>query len=376
MTALSRIFASVALFAAAATPASADIRAFNAAVQKGDYAAAVAAANETWPAINRASPDAASIAREFGWVAMLADEPATALTYAKFLVEQGASLTQPDSSPVVSRVLFDWASLASATSQPSSQPLRARLLASLQQRAAAPGRDLISVRAAHALHAEAWAAGDWVQAYDSALLAIRFLDEAGASQSPVRFELRRGVAASSYLRVKSSEAYNAIYDVAAALAELIAVEPPGALRDRYAVEYFAAVAWGDVMYSALDAARQKATPNRGATTRSIVEMLYPAPGDVVLPRCRIVLDRKFDNPGFPFEARYRDLGGEVIYAFKVEPGGSFSNPRVLASAPHAGFARQLGDSFRSWRWRVEGPAPPNCRMPETHILTFEFGLGR
>ena len=372
MTVRSRIFACAALLAVIVGPASADIRAFNTAVQKGDYVAAVAAANETWPAISRANPDAASVAREFGWIAMLAGQPTTALTYAKFLVEQGASLARPDSSPVVSRILHDWASLASAPSQPS----RTRLLASLQQRAAAPGQDLISVRAAHALYAQAWAAGDWAQAYDSALLAIRFLDEVGASQSPVRFELRRGVAASSYMRVKSPEAYNAIYDVAAVLAEQIAAEPPGAIRDRYAAEYFAAIAWGDIMYSALDATRQKATPNRSSNIKSIADILYSAPGDTSAPRCRILLDRKFDSPGFPFDARFRDLGGEVIYAMKVEPNGVLSSPRVLASAPHPGFAERLGDAVKSWRWRIEGYAPPSCRMPEAHIFTVEFGLGK
>jgi hypothetical protein len=229
MTVASRIWACAALLAASIAPASADIRAFNAAVQSGDYRAAVIAANETWPAIDRAGPDAASVAREFGWIAMLANQPATALVYSKFLVEQGASLAQPDSSPVVSRVLHDWATLAS---EPSPQS-RTRLFASLQQRGAAPGHDLISARAAHALYAQAWAAGDWAQAGDSAILAIRFLDELRSGLAPARFELRRVAwPLPSYMRVKSpaSRTHADLRCGRRELAEQIAAEPPGAIR--------------------------------------------------------------------------------------------------------------------------------------------------
>lgn len=355
-------------------PAFADINAFNAAVQRGDYRAALAAANETWPSIDRAGPDAATAAREFGWIAMLAGQPATALTYAKFLVEQGGALTHPDAKPQVSRVLLDWATLTASVTPQN----RTRLLGSLQQRATTAGRDLISARAAQTLYAEAWAAGDWPQAGAAAELGIRFLDELGASTSPSRYELRRGMAVSAFMRVKSSEAYNAVYDIAAELYDQIVATPEGPIRKRLESEYFAAVAWGDVLYSALGS-RQKSTPDRRNTINagkpSIAEVLYPASGDPALPRCRVTLARNFDNPGFPFVSRYKDLGGEVIYALNVESGGLFSNPRLLVSAPHAGFAESVEDVLTSWRWRVEG-ATTGCRMPDVHILTFEFTLGK
>src|SRR5689334_5231783 len=113
-----KALALVLALAIATTPAlaAADIKSFNAAVQSGDYRAAVAAANSAWPTVDRASPDAAAIAREFGWIAMLAEQPANALIYARFLVEQGPQLAHPDGSPAVSRVLFDWASFAAAPS--------------------------------------------------------------------------------------------------------------------------------------------------------------------------------------------------------------------------------------------------------------------
>lgn len=351
-------------------PASADIRSFNAAVQSGDYRAAVLAANETWPGIDQTGPSAAGIAREFGWVAMLAGQPNVALVYSKFLVEQGAALAKPDASPAVSRVLYDWANLAVA---PSLQT-RQQLLASLQQRSAIAGRDLISARAAHALHAQAMADGDWVQAYDSALLAIRFIDELGAGSPPARYELRRGVAVSSYLRVKSPEAYNALYDVANQLAEEVAATPPGPARDRFAAEYFAATAWGDVMYSALKPDVRRITPDRRANVRQIADTLYPAPGDASQPRCIINLERPFRSPGFAFETRFRDLGGEAVYALDLAADGTFTNARPLVSAPHSGFTAAMPGVIPTLRWKIDGPQP--CRVPTAHVMVFEFALGK
>ena len=84
-----------------------------------------------------------------------------------------------------------------------------------------------------------------------------------------------------------------------------------------------------------------------------------------------------ENSGFPFVQRFKDFGGVVVYALDVKPGGAFANPRVLATAPHAEFAEATDSAIRSWRWKLEGSAqPPSCRMPDVHVLTFEFALGR
>jgi hypothetical protein len=363
------------VMASLAGAAHADIRAFNAAVQAGDYRGATQAAAETWPTIDRASPDAVAIAREFAWIAMLADEPAVALGYARFLVDEGRTLAHPDATPATSRVLHDWAGLASTVSPQT----RARLLASLNARATIAGNDLISARAAQVLHVEAWAAGDWQQAHAAAQLAIRFFGEVGATQSPALFELRRGLAASSFMQAKSPEAYNAVYDVATELHDLIAATSPGPTRERLAAEYFTAIAWGDAMYSALGS-RQRSTPDRRqsitAGRKPMAELLYPAPGDASLPRCRISMASKISQPGFPYVSRFKDFGGVVIYALRVDPSGAFTNPRLLATAPHDGVAQEIADETRKWRWKLDSGSTANCRMPDTHVLTLEFALGR
>ncbi len=365
----------LAALALISAPARADIRAFNAAVKSGDYAAALAEADATWPTLNQGN--AALAAREFAWVAMLAGEPMRALPYSRFLVEQGATLSTPDRTPNVSRVLHAWAGFAAA----SSPATRANLLTALQTRAASSSRDLISPRAAQALHTEAWTAGDWSQAEAAASLAIRFLDEVGAAQSPARYEARRTQAIAAFMRTKSSDAYTALYDVATELHALIAATPPGAIRDRLASEYYAALAWGDSVYSALPSSRQRDLPDRHNSVSggrpAMVDLLFPAPGDPAVPRCRITMAKTNASPGFPFVARFKDFGGVVTYALDVQPNGTFTNPRVLAAAPHPDFVEATQGVMSSWRWKLDPSQTPGaCRMPQVHVTTFAFAMGR
>ncbi len=356
--------------------AQADIRSFNAAVQAGDYRGATVVAGQTWPTVDRASPTAALVAREFAWIAMLAGEPASALLYSRFLVEQGGTLAHPDSAPAVSRVLHDWASMEAAASPQS----RANLMQSLYARATVAGRDLVAPRAAQALFAEAWAAGDWSQAESAALYAIRFLDDLQAGAIAARYEARRGRAMASFMRTKSPDAYNALYDIAGEVHDQIAATPDGATRVRLAIEYYAATAWADAIHGGLGSRQRDVADRRqslGAGRAPMAELLYPAPGDASLPRCRIVLARGAESPGFPFVTRFKDLAGSVTYAVDVAPSGVLANPRLLSWAPHADFVRATEAVQSSWRWRIDGTAqPPACRMPQIHIVTFEFALGR
>lgn len=369
-----RVLSTLALTVWAASPAHADMRAFNAAVQAGDYRSALTEADATWATLDQTN--AAVAAREFAWVAMLAGEPNRALAYTRFLVEQGPTLQTPDKSPEVSRVLHAWAGMAAA----NSAGARAALLTALQARSIVPGRDLISPRAAQSLHSLAWAAGDWPQAEAAAHLATRFLTDLGAAQSPSAFEASRTKAMASYMRSGGMEAYTTLYDNADALYKLIATTPDGFIRDRLASEYFAALAWGDAIYGGLPATKQRQVSDRrgtvGAGLPAMAELLFPAPGDPALPRCRITL-AKTVSPGFPFVSRFKDFAGQVTYALAVRPDGAFANPRLLAASPSQDFVEATQAVMASWRWKLDpAQSAVSCRMPQVHVLTFAFAMGR
>lgn len=369
-----RLLLTLALLTFTAETAQADIRAFNAAVQAGDYRAALAEADASWSTLDPST--AAVAAREFAWIAMLAGDANRALTYTRFLVEQGAILQVPDKSPEVSRVLHAWAGMTAAPTPTT----RTALLTALQARSIIAGRDLVSPRAAQALHAQAWAVGDWPQAEAAAHLATRFLTDLDAGQSPAYFEAVRTKAMASYLRSKSPDVYATLYDSADALHKLIATTPAGFIRDRLASEYYAALAWGDAIYGGLSTTRQKQTPDRrpavGAGLPAMAELLYPAPGDPALSRCRISL-AKTSPPGFPFVSRFKDFAGQVTYALDVRPDGAFANPRLLAASPSQDFVDATQAVMTSWRWKLDpSQAAVPCRMPQVHVLTFSFAIGR
>ena len=355
-----------------AAPASADIREFNAAVMQRDFRAASVVAAETWPQLDKSSPDIATVAREFGWVAMLADQPAAAQVYARFLREQGGFLPKPDPSPVVSLVLFEWSNLAAAATADG----RARLLSARQQRASLAGKDLISIRAAQLLFARSWEADDWGMAGQAAGIAVKVMAQVGPEYDSVRYQMRRGRIAASFMQTQSVESYNAMYDLAGEIYAAIAARPDAISREQLAPDFFDTTAWGDVMYAALRGERRGVADRSGSVTRgqpSTNDMFFPAPGDPALPRCHIVVANTSRQPDYPGGSTTKGFNVVAAYAVTLAPGGRYSGARLLGSAPYGQFATALDKVLPYWRWELDRATPAgSCRMPSTQILTVHF----
>ncbi|MDP3737009.1 MAG: hypothetical protein Q8R02_06445 [Hyphomonadaceae bacterium] len=352
-------------------PAFADIKAFNQAVRAADFRAASIEAADTWPELDKSAPEIAVVAREFAWVSMLAGQPAAAEVYSRFLVDQGADLPTPDPTPAVSRVLFEWSGL-SKTSAPEA---RYRLLVALQQRAAALGRDLISVRASQLLFTKAWDAGDYVTAGKAADLALNVMTQIGPEYDVERFWMRRGRISASFMKTQSVESYNAVYDLAGEVYGAIATTTDMKVRERFATEYFNTVAWGDVMYTALRGDK-RGIPDRGLTVARgrppMNELLYPAPGDPALARCRISLAKSTRKPDYPSPQLSNGLNGVGVYAVTLSADGRYQKAQLLGSAPHAQFATALDKVLPTWRWELGEGSAAGCRMPTVQLMTLQF----
>src|SRR4029077_4732879 len=107
-----------------APPSFADMKAYNAAVKAGDYKAAAEEAKSVWPSWDKSQPETATVAREFGFAALIAGDNSSARDFGRFLTEKGASLPTPDDQPLVSAVLFRSADYK-ITHQPAAlAPLR------------------------------------------------------------------------------------------------------------------------------------------------------------------------------------------------------------------------------------------------------------
>ncbi|MET0568655.1 MAG: hypothetical protein ABWZ74_06215, partial [Hyphomicrobiaceae bacterium] len=81
------IIAAVMVFGVS-TSAFADIKAYNAAVQRGDIAAAATEAEAVWQTLDKTKPNTVVIARDFAFTAMRAGRTAAALVFARWLVTE------------------------------------------------------------------------------------------------------------------------------------------------------------------------------------------------------------------------------------------------------------------------------------------------
>jgi hypothetical protein len=348
--------------------AFADIREFNAAVTARDYRMASIVAAETWPQLDKSSPQIAVIAREFSWVAMLAGQPAAAQVYARFLMEQGRSLPKPDATPAVSRVLFEWSGLAKT---PTAEN-RARLLTALQQRAATPGKDLISVRAAQLLFRKSWEAGEWGTAGKASELALNLMQQIGREYDLERYDLRRGRIAADFMRTKLPQTYNQMYDLAEEIYGVAAAI--GSPSEQLATEFFTTTAWGDVIFESV---RGRGLTNRSATvTRGRIsanDLFFPAPGEASRPRCRVTVASSARQPEFPNRQAAYGLPGVAVYAVTLAPGGRYTEAKLLGAAPHGQFAGAMDKVLPYWRWELDPRTPAgSCRMPTAQTLTIQF----
>ena len=199
-----------AALAMLAPAASADIRAFNAAVTAGDYRAASAAAAETWPALDKAAPDIAVVAREFAWVSMLAGDPGKAQAYTSFLIARASTLGPGDPSQITWRVLDAWAAFAV---RPASDTRKA-LADALTVRAAITGKDLISLRAAQALFQDEWDRGLWRDAAAIAESGAHIARDFDRGFVDVVYQLETGRLAASFADRATNEAALYLNDLA------------------------------------------------------------------------------------------------------------------------------------------------------------------
>jgi len=359
------------LLCAAILPAHADIKAFNAAVTAGDFKAASAAAAETWPALDKAAPDIAVTAREFAWVSMLAGDPARAQAYTGFLVARASALGPGDPSQVTWRVLDAWAAFAVRPARETRKALADALAA----RAAIPGKDLISLRAAQALFKDEWDGGRWSEAAAAGDLGAHIAKDFGQAYLDVAYHLEMGsiaatfadrVAADPALRMKEL-AKRAYVDALSTTSEK--------LKERLTIAFFTIDAWAEVTNLVLVQDGKKGIPPDKPDT-TISSRLTPAPGDPALPECQIVRAASTKQPKYPTGLSFRGWPGFATYRLKVAQDGRFTEIKLMGAAPNSDFASATDKVINDWRWQFAGTArPPACRMPVYYYLAFQFGAG-
>jgi TonB family protein len=349
--------ACLAAVLAVVASARADLPTFNRAVQQSDFQAAALAAASTWGTIDRKRPEIAIIAREFAWMAMLANRPVDANTYTTFLVST-PGLNDP--TPLTTNVLHAWASL-SLNDTPET---RAALIAALKAGVAAPGVDLVAVAAANDLAAR----GD--------VAAITIVVELRSRRAPLVKQRHSELIAiiNAFGEKRDTKPYLTMIQLDQALHNE-AMNPAWAdIRDELFDLHDQAWAWRVVMESVLRGSRTP-YPLADAQHREDIALRYSgAPG--AMPPCPGDITMK-PEVKFPFRERKESTTGAVIVDMGIDAQGKTVNPRILTAVPpDSGFNDAVLEAARQWTFSaLPGVNAGTCTLArDHHAVTVQFGF--
>jgi TonB family protein len=347
----------------------ADIKTFNEAVQKGDYKTAATEARATWATWDKSDPDTATVAREFGFAALITGDYEAARQYGQFLVENGATLTKPDDQPAVSAVLFCFADFRIRKGEAERNALRAALLA----RNAAPGLDMTSVIAWEGLYVADWNASDWESAHSDASAAAAFL---GRNERAFIVRIRTAevqAAAALFLdsRIRIGPGRNALYNGMADVHDRIVADIDAAKSDAVRNQLWPlkwrAEAWTLAIGAFLDSSYAQIGSNISTALehRALAGTKFgQVPEDLAtanLPQCTA----RWEGPGvkYPKEAGYRGMVGGVIARVETDADGKVLKVEIMATVPAEAFSARVIETYSKWRLRPEkGVAAGSCRL--------------
>ncbi len=364
-------------------PAAAGIAEFNEAMRRGDVKAASAESVEIWKTWDKSDRDTALMAREFGFVAMLAGDYETARNFGRFLLDEGATLATPDDHPLTSAVLLR----ASEHWVDPSAETRAQLEAALEARRAVEGVDLISANGAEILYNGDWQSGDWDALLVSAPIAVDLLSRGQQGLLP---RLRRAelvAATGSFLSQRNflNDSRNATYDAVADVHDTIAADlnadENAAVRDRLWPVKWEAEAWANAIasyltsdYSGIDTLikrkldpRPLVQPRIGFIAEDPELAVFPVcPGSWKGPRIR-----------YPQNRAFAGIVGAVIVRLETDDRGRVSDTEVLAAIPLQSFSDAVLKAVKDWRLEPEkGADLRNCRMASrSRVLRVTFYIG-
>lgn len=360
------------LFAAVGAPmAAADIAAFNAAVTRGDYPAAAAAAADAWPDLDKTREDLPLIAREFAFAAVVAKDFGAAKQYAEAAIAFG-----PDSDPLgVATVLAARASLA----QSPSVDTRRQLFDSLTHRASHEGTDLISILAADVLLGHDVETGNWADAIQSAELGVTLTSRGGGRDFRIKqheFALSQNI--STFMDSRRSEVrknvYPGIIDLFRAIAADMERMPSDEAAEPFLPIYWNVRAWESSIRASMGALRGEQRKAAEALNEELAPMrvtrLTQSPSSEECPSAP-AFARK---PVYPSSAFYKGMVGTIIIAVDVDAGGGVTKHKLLAAFPQRHFKEAVDKYVEGMRFKKgNGWDASKCSLvAQDRVVTFAF----
>lgn len=358
--------------ASVAGVALADIAKFNAAVKAGDYKTAAVEAKSAWASWDRADPDTALIAREFGFVSYMAGDYAAARDFGLFLKNEGARLAKPDDQPATSGVLLAAANFRLAVNEGTRRALHE----ALKSREGKPGIDYTTVLAVEALYKGDYAKGAWSDANDTAGLAWRLLERAGAQVTLRTLDARSAAATAGFLAGPDKQDYDAIVDAHDAVVKEINATTDARKRMSYAPLKYNLEAWATSVRAYFHAGEQigSSIPIR-VKDRDLADIegsVFPdaALADHQCKKAEVV----WPKIHYPASALAGNVVGTVIMKMDTDGNGRVVGWETLAAVPSRHFGETLEAAMDNVYWKRTSQDPTNCSLEaKSRVVRFWFG---
>jgi hypothetical protein len=350
------------------------MKGFNAAVKAGDAKTAAAEAKATWPTFDKASPDTATVAREFGFWSYTAGEYAAARDYALYLKDNAATLSKPDDQPTTTAILF----AVSSFRLDANDANRQALLDALKTREAAPGIDNMTVLAAEALYKADAAKAAWARATETAGLAGRLLGRGGEILAPRALEARGLSAASGFLQKQDVGDYDALVDAHDAVVDAIDAATDARKRATLIKLKFQLQAWTNTVARHFDTARRTGTimPTK-VKNRNLKEMKFSpfAAAPDAANYCRGDLDSA--AIAYPGSGVFNEMVGTVIMKHDFDADGRVLKSELLGAAPAPFFADAIIKGAPKFRLKRAFGEPKSCQLNQVdYVVIYTFTIGQ
>jgi TonB family protein len=351
-------------------PAFADIKAFNAAVAKGDFKAAATAAADTWPTLDKARPDIDTIAREFGFASFMAADYGAAQRFAQAaadkLAEPGASSEFLEQTYVLLRMTQHQAAPSDLT--------RDRLFEALKARLAKSGFDYISLRGADALVTYDMNQGRWENGLSDGALATAIADRGGSPVVLARRGFQLAAAIAAWMLRPTDTSYQAFFTLQGALLSDMSVAPSDDEAKAFAPLFWTTEAWNVMLGNQLALRGRKITrqPTRyfdGAGAARITNTV----GSLGEEPCKRMLTIR-PLPEYPPSALYKGFAGTVVLQIDIDEQGRAANPRLLASVPEQYFGDVALKSIPSMKFTPGSRwDPKRCTLAKSRqVVRYSF----
>ncbi len=365
-----------------AGPAWADLPAYNDAIKRGDLAAAVAEAAAIWPQFDKSKPEAAQLAREFAWSALLAGDHVRARDYAQWLATDGAALGVSGTAPTLANVLLRWAELSA---QPSDAARKAMADAMEAHAASSSAADAIATVAANRLYSADWMASDWAGVERDAALGVQFALAMGEAGRAYLDQGRLNRATAGFLLRRDADSYMALADLHDELADRLGTQrlpSPDTMDERL---YERSEVWLAAMSSYFETQRTVdrnprawqekygAAMERGLKGRCASATCDPAlaPPEGQLPTCRSAF-RQTPPLSYPRNARFSGLVGAMRLLVRLDDKGTVTDIRLLASAPSDSFYDGAAATVRRWKLERSPTKQAACTLAGYRVLDLQY----